>query len=407
MTDDRSRVLVLSRSYPNDVTPVLGLWVEWPTLTVARHAEVEVIAPVPYCPPLPPLGEMAERARLRAVPDRERRHGLEVRHPRFVTGPGYTTHRWDSRTYGLTVRRAVRRVRDAFPFDLIHAHFVYPDGVVAAGLGREYGVPVVVTDHAPWDPWMHEFPHVRRLAVEATRQFGAHIAVSRSMAEGIASFTGAPERITVIPNGVDEHLFRPGDPGDRDPDKILFVGVVRAAKGLDVLLDAFERLMATRPSAHLVVVGGGMNVDQQRQTDELRARAAASPAHDRITFTGVLEPAAVARHMATSAVLVMPSRLESFGAALIEALACGTPVVATRSGGPEDIVVDEVGRLVPVDDPEALAGAVGDVLAHSERFPADRLRDYALGQFGLEQIGARILEVYRSVLAGDGGPDGG
>jgi glycosyltransferase involved in cell wall biosynthesis len=104
--------------------------------------------------------------------------------------------------------------------------------------------------------------------------------------------------------------------------------------------------------------------------------------------------------MATSAVLVLPSMLESFGAVLIEALACGTPVVSTRCGGPEDIVVDEVGRLVPVGDALALSRAVEDVLEDPHRYPVERLRHYALSHFSWDIVAERILSVYRGVLKG-------
>ena len=102
--------------------------------------------------------------------------------------------------------------------------------------------------------------------------------------------------------------------------------------------------------------------------------------------------------MAESAVVVLPSRAESFGAVLVEALACGTPVVATRCGGPEDIVTPEVGELVPVGDPDALATALGDALRESGRRDPARLRAYALEHFGWDSIVDRIHEIYRQAV---------
>ena len=97
--------------------------------------------------------------------------------------------------------------------------------------------------------------------------------------------------------------------------------------------------------------------------------------------------------------VVLPSRAESFGAVLVEALASGTPVVATRCGGPEDIVADEVGRLVPSDAPEALADALAAVLDQAEAFPPERLREYALSRFGLERVVDRTYELYLEAAA--------
>jgi glycosyltransferase involved in cell wall biosynthesis len=102
--------------------------------------------------------------------------------------------------------------------------------------------------------------------------------------------------------------------------------------------------------------------------------------------------------MAESAVVVLPSRAESFGAVLVEALACGTPVVATRCGGPEDIVRDGVGRLVPVDDAEALADELARVLAHPDLYEARRLREYALRRFGWDAIADEVRDVYLGAI---------
>ena len=102
--------------------------------------------------------------------------------------------------------------------------------------------------------------------------------------------------------------------------------------------------------------------------------------------------------MAQSSVVVLPSRAESFGAVLVEALACGTPVVATRCGGPEDIVVDDVGELVPVGEPVALADALSRVLAASGHYDRARLRQFALQRFGWNTIVDRIHDVYQEAV---------
>ena len=105
----------------------------------------------------------------------------------------------------------------------------------------------------------------------------------------------------------------------------------------------------------------------------------------------------VARLMAESAVVVLPSRAESFGAVLVEALACGTPVVATRCGGPEDIVTPEDGELVPVGDADALADAVATVLRDTGRFRPEELRERALERFGWPTVVRRTTAVYGEV----------
>src|SRR5262249_4592836 len=104
--------------------------------------------------------------------------------------------------------------------------------------------------------------------------------------------------------------------------------------------------------------------------------------------------------MAQSAVVVLPSRAESFGATLIEAMACGTPVVATRCGGPEEVVTREVGQLVPPEDPAALAAALAAVLDRPAQYDPAGLRSYALERSGPPAVSRQLAECYEAALEG-------
>src|SRR6185503_11663756 len=118
-----------------------------------------------------------------------------------------------------------------------HAHFTYPDGVVAAHLARRYDVPLVITEHNPWTPWMNDYPSVGRRAVRAAKQSACHIVVSDYVRRTVEEFTGNTGNLAVIPCGVDESefLLRARDQA-RDPNQILFVGAIRPVKGVDILL---------------------------------------------------------------------------------------------------------------------------------------------------------------------------
>lgn len=391
---DRLRVLVLARSYPNDVFPTLGLWAEQPTVRLAQRCEVRVVSPVPWCPPLPAAGRLEQYARFRRVPAYDRRHGVEIAHPRFLVGPGTSLYALEARAYAAGIARTVERLHERFPFDLVHAHFIYPDGAVAWRIAQRYGVPFVVTEHAPWTGWLDRVG-IARQAVPAARSAAAIMSVSTSVLDTVHAYAGEAVRATVVPVGVDADLFVPGDEDARRADQILFVGFINLNKGIDVLLDAMARLAAQDAPGRLLLVGGSFYRHTRLQEERLRRQAAMLGLGDRVTFLGRRPQHEVARLMAESAVVVLPSRAESFGAVLVEALACGTPVVATRCGGPEDIVVDGVGELVPVEDPEALADALTRVLADPGRYDVAQLRRYALERFGWPKIADQILAVYR------------
>ena len=392
------RVLVLARSYPNNVLPLLGLWVEGLVRCSARQCAIKVVAPVPYCPPLRWLPQQYRR--FRGIEAHRNAGGVDVYHPRFLVPPGYWFHGFESFTYFAGVVRFIDHLRQGFPFDLIHAHFTYPDGYVAARLGRRYGVPVIITEHAPWRPWMDAHPMVRRRAVWAARQAAFHIAVGNAARETIVHFTGDLPGLRVVPNGVDTSVFTLATDGSRPlPDQILFVGVIRPVKGVDVLLKAMRLLIDRGRRLRLIVVGESFYAGYRREYERLLRMTDELDLAGQVEFVGRKLPPELVRYMQQSALLVLPSRQESLGMVLVEALACGTPVVATRSGGPEEIVMGEVGVLVPPEDPAALAQGIEHALDRRPSYDPAVLRAYAMSKFGLESVAGRIVELYRRAVS--------
>jgi teichuronic acid biosynthesis glycosyltransferase TuaC len=391
------RVLVLSRNYPNEVLPLLGLWVERLVSYAASHLEIAVISPVPWCPPLPFLPE--NYARFRRIRRRRQDGRVPIYHPRFLVPSGSRFQGIEGLGYYAAVAPVVRRLRRSFRFDLIHAHFTFPDGWVAARLGRTYGVPVIITEQAMWGPWMDRDSIMRRQALWAARECAFHIAISTALRESIARHTGDSPRLVVVPDGVDGSTFTLPEPGSRiSANQILFVGVVRQVKGVDVLLRALKALADRGSNARLVLVGESFYQAYRVEYERMRRLAADLGIADRVQFAGGKTDAEVVRYMQESAVVVLPSRRESLGMVLAEALACGTPVVATRSGGPEDIVTPDVGVLVPTDDPEALADGIAQVLDRRGRYDPARLRAHALEKFGLDAVDRRVSALYAEAL---------
>lgn len=402
MTARRLRVLVLSRSYPNNVLETLGPWVERANVALLEHCDLEVVSPVPWCPPLPtygPLAPLTSFTRFRAVRRVEHRHGIRVHHPRMAIGLGYSLYRYEAESYYRAVRRTVSRLHAEAPFDLVHGHFVFPDGVVAQRVAADLHVPYVVTDHAPWVPLL-DVPGVREPARAAGRGAARLLAVSTYVRDTVVAEIGPAPNLVVVPNGVDPDEFPlAGADEPRDAEQILFVGLIKAIKGVDVLLEAMGIIASRRPAARLVLAGGAFYRRTQVEEDRLRATATDLGLDDRVTFLGRLLPAEVAARMRRSAVLVLPSRDEAFGAVLVEALASGTPVVSTDSGGPREIVTPEVGRLVPREDAPALAEAVLSVMADPHRFDPGALRRYSLERWGWPSVSRRIHQTYLDAVA--------
>lgn len=397
MSSSFHKILVLSRNYPNSVTPILGLWVEGLVRHVSPLCELKVVAPTPYCPPVP---GMKEFTKFRSVERKLNVDGVDVLHPRFLTGPGYSTYNFEGSSYYWSIRREIDRLRNEFPFDLIHANFGYPDGVVAAKLAARYKVPFIITEHASWIPWMDNYPQARRQAVWAAGRCSFHVAVSNFTRQTIAHFTGETSKLRVIPNGVDVSIFRPLSNGKRpNANQILYVGFMRRVKGIDILLQAMSHVIRKNPEFKLVLVGGGVYRHSQAQEQDLHDMAKELGVENNIEFVGIKTPSEVAAYMRESALLVLPSRLETFGVVLIEALACGIPVVATRCGGTEDIVNDRVGRLVPTENATELADAIVEVATRRNDFNSADLRNYVLTNFAWEQIARQTMDLYSEAIS--------
>jgi glycosyltransferase involved in cell wall biosynthesis len=174
-------------------------------------------------------------------------------------------------------------------------------------------------------------------------------------------FSGVdPSPVVVIPNGVPVDFWSASQPGveRRDPI-VLSVGRLHPVKGHDVLLRAFARLRARVPKAQLVLAGGGgYRADLERLAHGLGLASA-------VTFAGQIDAGAVRDLMGGARVFVLPSRSEGLPLALLEAMAAGVPVVATRVGGVPDVATPDTAGLVPPEDPAALAAALEEVLMDS------------------------------------------
>ncbi len=396
-----THVLVLSRNYPNSVFPSLGLWAERLVQAAAPVADCTVVAPVPWAPP---LLRLRSAQRFRAVPAAERGvGGVPVIHPRVMALPGTRLHGLDARMQFPSVRAVAEQVHRERPVDLIHAHFIYPEGVMAARLGRRWQVPVVTSEHALWLPWLDQWPAVRRQVVLAAPNIARVLAVSRAVQDTIHAILGPEAHTGLLPNAVDEQVFRAPAPGEhRDTNQILFVGAVRHVKGLDVLVRALAALAHERPALRVLVLGEAFYGQWRRDEDAVKRLCHEVGVADRVIFEGRATPERVAAAMRSSAALVVPGRRESFSAVAIEALASGTPVVATRCGGPEDFLSEVTGTLVPPEDPAALAAGIRSVLDRGEPFDPAALHRIAVTGFGMGVTTSRVEMLYREILAGGG-----
>ena len=263
-------------------------------------------------------------------------------------------------------------------YDLVHAHY-WLSGVAGLALRARWGVPLVQMFHtlgrlknrvadgpAELEPGVR-LREEERLVGEADRLVAAN-AVER--ANLVRHYDADPARIAVVPCGVDTALFTPGDAGAAraalglgDGPVVLYVGRLAPIKGLGTLLDALAVLRARGRRLRLLVVGGDADEPANGHEADLRARAASLGLGDAVRFVGPQAQERLRDYYVAADATVLPSYYESFGMVALEAMACGTPVIATRVGGLPTTVRDGVtGLLVADRDPAALARTIERML---------------------------------------------
>lgn len=393
------RTLLFSTLYPSSVRPTHGIFVETRLRELLKTGAVEtrVVAPVPWFPST--AERWGERARMARTPAAEVRHGVQVLHPRYLLLPkvGMTSA---PLLLALGARGTVRRLIDeGFDFDVIDAHYYYPDGVAATLLGSWFGKPVTVTARGTDINLIPSYRGPRRLLQWAGARARASIGVSAALVERMRALAFDPARLHVMRNGVDLERFRPQDGaalrqrlGLGDGPVLLTVGNLHEHKGQRLVLDAFAQLRASRPSARLLVVGEGPD------RAWLQARAGALGVVDGVHFAGTVPNTELSHWYSAADVLLLASSREGWPNVLLESMACGTPVVASDVGGVREIVQQPVaGRVVAARTADAFAAAVQDLLAAANDRGA--VRDYA-AQFRWERTSEDQLALFRALAAG-------
>jgi len=386
------KVLTFSTLYPNAARPAHGIFVETRLRQLVASGQIQssVVAPVPWFPfTHPAFGAYSAQAR---APRAETRNGIEVLHPRFPLLPKIGMTLSPLLLY-RAVRPFVERLHRERGFDLIDAHYFYPDGVAAAMLGQRLDVPTVITARGSDVNLIAQYRFPRRLIRWAARQAAAVVTVSQALKDKLVALGVEHERIHVLRNGVDLELFHPNDQErlraelDLRRPTLLSVGNLLAFKGHGLVIEALSLL----PQCELVIAGEGPD----RAAFEALARQRG--VSERVRFVGSLDQQDLRRYYCAADALVLASSREGWPNVLLEAMACGTPVIATAVGGvPEIVTSTEAGVVVEERSAPALARAVRELSVRPrERAATRRFAE----QFGWEATSKGQLQLFRQVLA--------
>lgn len=387
------RLLTFTTLYPNLNRPSHGIFVETRRAQLVASGQVtaRVMAPVPYVPDLTFLPDHYRR--FCGVPEREERGGIVVDHPRYFLLPKLSMLAAPVSLYLAARRQLSALLRDGYEFDIIDAHYFYPDGVAAVLLGRYFGKPVIVTARGSDINVLAQYRLPRRMIRWAAAKADGIIAVSRALEQSLLALGAPADKIRVLRNGVDLRAFRPGDRAAArarfgvDGPLLLSVGNLVPLKGHDIAIQALMSL----PGIHLAIVGDG--------PEEVRLRALAERygVSQRVRFLGRLPQTALPELYVAADVLLLLSSSEGWPNVLLEAMACGTPAIGTRVGGiPEIIATPAAGELVDQRTPTAVVEAVNRLLAR--QWDRAAVRAYAEG-FSWDATTRGQLDLFTEILA--------
>ncbi|MCX7274508.1 MAG: glycosyltransferase [Burkholderiales bacterium] len=396
-----ARVLVYSSLFPSDAAPNAGLFIRERMFRVAAHLPLAVVAPQPWSP----FDALIRRFRpgFRPPAERfERMAGIDVHRPRFLSLPGLLKS-LDGWLMACGTEATVRRVAGTLGATVIDAHFGYPDGYAATRIGARLGLPVVISLRGSKDRSLLGSSREAPLR-EALANAAQLIAVSDSLIREVGQLLGQPpERFERVGNGVDLTRFHRVDRHEARarlglaPEARVLIGVgnLIPLKGFQRVIPLLARLRQRFPDLVYLIVGGGAS--QGDLGAELARLAAEHGVSDAVRLCGRQTPDELRWYYGAADAFVLATEYEGWANVLLEAMACGLPVVTTRVGGNPEVVSDPaLGILVPFWDEAAFLGAVIRTLEqdwdreaiarHAQANAWDRRVDQLIGIF--ERIGA-------------------
>ncbi|WP_019140773.1 glycosyltransferase family 4 protein [Noviherbaspirillum massiliense] len=382
-------ILTFTTLFPNRAHPTNGIFVETRLRHLVASGKVRsrVVAPVPWFPFR--HARFGRYAKFAQAPRADRRFGYDIVHPRYPVVPklGMTAAPF---LLANAVKPVIGRIIDeGYDFDVIDAHYFYPDGVAAAMLGRYFNKPVVITARGTDISFIPQYRLPRKMIRWAVDHADCAIAVCDALRQELIALGADAGRVVTLRNGVDLQLFRPVD---RDQARrelqlehftLLSVGNLVSHKGHDLVIGALTEL----PDVRLLIAGAG---PEQATLKALAERLGVS---DRVRFLGTLPQERLKACYGAADALVLASSREGWANVLLESMACGTPVVASKVWGTPEVVASPAAGILMEE--RSARGVAQSVAALRACYP-DRAatRRYA-EQFSWDATTRGQIDVFR------------
>lgn len=390
------KVLVITSVFPNRKQPTLGVFVRERMFHVAKLCKIKVIAPVPCFP----LARLIKKDYRPIVPRKEIQNGIEVFHPRFFNIPRFFKF-LDSFLFVLSIFRTVVKVKKNLDFDVIDAHFVYPDGIAAVLIGKILRKSVVITLRGPRNTSPSSL--LRKMQIGyALNNAQKVFAVSDSLKELALQYGIPATKVKVIPNGVDITKFKQKDKAEMRKKLnlplhkriIISVGGIVERKGFHRVINVLPQIIRTMPNILYVILGGpsvegDFSQYLKRQVNNLQLT-------EYVIFAGPKPHKEVCDWLNAADVFCLATKAEGWANVFFEALACGKPVVTTNVGGNSEVINSkDYGMLVDLDDQEILANALIEAL--KRKWDQEKMVKYA-NDNTWEKVAENVYQEFKIVL---------
>ena len=360
------RIVVFSTLFPNSAQPNAGVFIRERMFRVGKKLPIIVIAPTPWFP-FQNIIRIFKPYFRPPAPAYEEQQGVQVFYPRFLCIPGVFKF-MDGFFMALGSIRLMLKLKKCFGFNVIDAHFAYPDGKAATILSRWLRVPVTITLRGT--EIRHSKEWLRgRLLKKSLKDATQIFSVSTSLKKHVVGLGIDSSKIEVVGNGVDTEKFFPMDARavreklglPVNAKVIVTVGALVERKGIHRVLSILPFLFKTHPNLHYLIVGsGGAEGDW---TERLKKQVNDLKLQDNVHFVGAKPPEELKMFLSAADLFVLPTRNEGWANVLLEAMACAIPVIASDVGGNSEVINQSaLGTIVPFGDQKALLAAVDNGL---------------------------------------------
>jgi len=389
-------ILIYSEEFPNPAEPTRGTFVERNLPFFPDYVDIKVIAPIPFL-----LAKRRGKRNL-TIPHKEiKQYGkreTEIYHPRYILFPRNFFRPLIGIFQYLFAFKTIQKINEIWLIDLIHVHFSYPAGAAVRMICERLKLKYIVTEHRGAIDNFLQNRYLRPQIKQTYRQAERIIAVSEFTRKQIqkAGFDNLP--VEIIPNGIQIQNFLMSTQKS-EPSNLVYIGNLIPTKGIQLLIKALAELKQEGINFQLDIIGDGKYKNVlQRLSKDLNLQ-------NNIHFLGIKTPEEICNLLSSYDILVQPSLLESFSIVLIEAMAAGLPVIATRCGGPEFIVTEQTGILVQPASVKELVSGLKYMKDNWQKYDPIQISGYTAANYDIVLLTQKISTLYLNVTCAEDNND--